>query len=72
MKPKKISKKLSFSKSTIANLSATELREAKGAGTTGPGYTGPCYTCDFTCPTCCPATCDDLTCYHHYGTACDN
>jgi hypothetical protein len=41
MKPKRITKKLSLSRNTIANLKASKLSNVKGAGNT--------YTCDFTC-----------------------
>jgi len=71
MKPKKITKKLTFSKSTIADLNSKELNTIRGGATT-VGVCISCRTCDPSCNTCaatCKATCDDMTCFH-YGTFC--
>lgn len=65
MKPKKINKKLSFSKSTISDLNFKELNDVQGGGPTGDLFT---YCGDFTCT--CPATCQGFTCDNHDGTVC--
>ncbi len=76
MKPKKFNKKLSFSKSTIANLNYKESNDVRGGSglyTKCPDFdTCPDTQCGGTCNTCtcntCPQTCGD-TCWHA-GTAC--
>ena len=45
MKPKKITKKLSFSKSTITDLNLKELNDVHGGKTWNTCY----QTCGFTC-----------------------
>jgi hypothetical protein len=72
MKPKK-NKKLSFNKSTIADLNFKKLNEVRGGKdlTTQIGNCNSCITCYYTCEGfTCPATCDQLTCFHEPGTAC--
>jgi hypothetical protein len=70
MKPKKLNKKLTFNKSTIANLNSKELKNAYG------GMTPTCkiWECSYSfCNTCvktCPRTCDDWTCNYDEGSQC--
>ena len=79
MKPKKVNKKLTFSKSTIADLNSKEVNDVRGGGTGGQNcsmktcFLTECDTCIDTCPNSCFDTCIntcDYTCYHGAGTAC--
>ena len=60
MKPKKITKKLSFSKSTIADLNSKDLNSVRG------GTLPPTFSCVYTCY----GTCDGMSCFHRPGTTC--
>jgi natural product precursor len=60
MKTKKLNKKLTFSKNTIANLNSKDLKDIYG-GAWDTNWTCTCGTCYYTC--------DDMTCFH-YGTHC--
>lgn len=70
MKTKKINKKLSFSKRTIADLNSQKLNVVRGGTLSINCPTVFAYTCLNTCPATCPATCDDRTCFHRDGTDC--
>jgi hypothetical protein len=67
MKTKKLNKRLTFSKSTIADLNSKELNSLDGGGTV---------TCAVTCLWTCPQTCNTcpFTCMytdaHQPGTNC--
>jgi hypothetical protein len=62
MKPKKINKKLSFSKSTIADLNFKELDGVHGGDPVTTKPVGSSYVE-------CEPTCDDRTCFH-IGSIC--
>ena len=64
MKTKKLNKKLTFSKSTIADLNSIELNDVLGGSTIVTKLTN-CPTCYYTCPYTCYITCRQAA-----GTAC--